>query len=137
MSEVFDHAAVRHWHDACLLESEERLPNSDQLFGIAAECAIKFALAQMPNCVQAGRLAKHYREHVDVLWDQIPLQNLQKRFPGLVAVAKANKPFADWSTDQRYEPDASISPAAVQSHREATKRLLGSLSLLGRRQRSS
>ena len=44
MTEAYDVAATRHFRDGQLLESEDRLSNADQLFGFAAECAIKAAL---------------------------------------------------------------------------------------------
>jgi hypothetical protein len=44
MSEVFGDAALRHWQDASLLESNKRVCNADQLFAMATECAIKVAL---------------------------------------------------------------------------------------------
>jgi hypothetical protein len=136
MPEVYDDAAQRHWLDASLLEKEKRLSNADQLCGIAAECAIKFAVSHLPGCLQEGKLSKSYRKHVELLWDLVPLQGLQKRFPGLIAIIRAGRPFSDWSIDQRYEPDSFIHADAAERHREAAKRLLGSVSLLGTRRRS-
>lgn len=134
MPEAFPDAALRHWYDAVFLEADKRLPNADQLFGIAAECAIKSALVQLPSFAEEGTLTKHYREHVDVLWARVPLQgNLHKRFPNLVAVLKPGNQFSDWSVDQRYGSDEAIEPAAMLRHREAAKRLMGAVSLLGKR----
>lgn len=133
MPEAYGDAALRHWSDAVFLESDKRLPNADQLFGIAAECAIKAAVAQIPSCAAGGVLTKRYREHVEILWDRVPLQDVHKRFPGLVALLKAGRPFADWGIEHRYEPDSATHPAAMLRHCEAAKRVLGAVSLLGRR----
>ncbi|NJM10773.1 MAG: hypothetical protein HC889_01610 [Synechococcaceae cyanobacterium SM1_2_3] len=50
MSEAEDYssAAFRHWEDAQLLAGENRVENADQLYGLAAECAIKKALIELP-----------------------------------------------------------------------------------------
>lgn len=134
MPEAFPDAALRHWYDAVFLEADKRLPNADQLFGIAAECAIKAALVQLPAFAADGTLTKHYREHVDVLWARVPLQGvLHKRFPNLVAVLKPGNQFSDWNVDQRYESDSATDSAVMLRHREAAKRVLGAVSLLGKR----
>lgn len=69
MSECFDVAAVRHFRDGGLLSEQGSVENADQLFGFAAECAIKSALVTLPGCQQGGTLSEKYREHVDRLWD--------------------------------------------------------------------
>ena len=136
MPECFDVAAVRHFRDGGILSERQSLENADQLFGFATECAIKSVLVTLPGCVQQGELAKKYREHIDQLWDLVPLQGLQRRYPGLFAVLRGLKqPFGDWSTDQRYGPDDTITAEALARHREAAKRLLGSIGLTGQRGR--
>ena len=131
MAESYTEAALRHWTDGLLLERERRLSNADHLFGFAAECAIKVALTQVPGCQVGGRLHRRYLEHVDKLWSLLPLQGIQARFPGLVAVLKAGTPFDDWEIDQRYAADDEISEEAAARHRNAAKRLLGALGLSG------
>ena len=83
MTECFDVAAVRHFRDGDFLREQQCLDNADQLFGFAAECAIKSALVTLPGCLQDDGLAKKYKEHVDQLWDLAALQSLQKRYRGL------------------------------------------------------
>jgi hypothetical protein len=130
--EAFDVAAVRHWRDGVLLEGESRLSNSNQLFGFAAECAIKAALVALPGFIDANHeLMNRYREHIDVLWDRVHLQGIQKRFPALVAVLRADNPFHDWTTDHRYAHDEVGAPAARIRHRDTAKRLIGAVGLLG------
>lgn len=122
MAEAFNTAALRHWRDGVLLEQEARISNSDQLYGFAAECAIKSALSHAPG-----------RKHIDLLWDSIPVQSVQRRFPGLAAVLRLDNPFRDWTTDDRYAEDDAVSLTALAAHRDATRRLLGAVGLLGTR----
>lgn len=133
MAEDYGVAAVRHYNDAVLLEEHARISNADHHFGFAAECAIKSVLVDLPGFVTAGRLDAAYHKHVNQLWDSVPLQNVHRRHRTMVAVLKQQRPFHDWSVDQRYETDGTITPAAAANHKQAAKRLLGSVGLLGTR----
>lgn len=134
MSEDFAGAAFRHFRDGTLLEGERRIPNADQLFGFAAECAIKSALVGLPGCAESGRLTQEYRVHIDKLWNLAQVQNIQKRYPVLVALLKGlPQPFADWSTNQRYGPDGMVTEVALKCHHRAAVRVLGSVGLTGAR----
>jgi hypothetical protein len=136
MPECFDVAAIRHFRDGGHLSELQSLENADQLFGFAAECAIKSALITLPGCVESGGLTDKYREHVGRLWDLAALQGLQRRYPGLfVILRELRRPFADWSTNQRYGPDGAITPEVLDRHREAARRVLGSVQLIGQRKR--
>lgn len=132
MTEVFDIAALRHWRDGVLLERETRPSNANQLYGFAAECAIKSALVGSPGFVDADdQLMNRYREHIDTLWDRVPLQSIQRRFPGLAAVLQLANPFKEWTTDHRYAADDAGTPAARVRHRDTARRLMGAVGLLG------
>lgn len=134
MPEDYAVAATRHFRDGGLLEESRRVANADQLFGFAAECAIKSALVELPGFVAGGTLAPAYHKHVNELWDFVSLQGIQKRYPGLVVVLKGlQQPFADWSTDQRYGPDGVVTGEAIGRHRQAAARVLGSVGLSGTR----
>lgn len=127
-------AAIRHFRDGDVLRERSSLENADQLFGFSAECAIKSALVTLPDCNQGGGLAGKYREHVDRLWDLAALQSIQRRYPGLYGILRGlRQPFADWSTDQRYGPEGAVTIEALDRHREAAKRILGSVGLTGQR----
>ena len=88
MREDFPGAATRHFRDGALLEENRRISNADQLFGFAAECAIKSALMGLPGYAESGALAGPYHKHVDQLWDLVSVQGIQKRYPGLVVLLK-------------------------------------------------
>ncbi|MEK7704493.1 MAG: hypothetical protein AAB426_05995 [Myxococcota bacterium] len=134
MTEVYDEAAMRHYRDGELLRREDRVANADQLYGLAAECAIKSALVCLTGSASDGQLVTQYKEHIDRLWDIAPVQGLQKRYPRLAAVLKALRPFDDWSIRQRYEGDDAVGPDALEHHRRAASRILGSLQLHGARE---
>lgn len=134
MPETYDKAAFRHWSDAEFCVGDQRHPNADQLYGFAAECAFKAALIKIPGCLSSGALQKKYREHVNELWEVIPVQSVHSSVPGLVPLLRTPaKPFADWSIDQRYESGEAISADRVKKHREAARRILGAVGLLGER----
>jgi hypothetical protein len=131
MTAAFDHAATRHWSDARLLEDEGRLPNADHLFGLAAECAIKSALVQLSELTPGGELAAGYQEHIEKLWDHARLHGFQRTFPNLQAVLRLPNPFDDWKVDQRYERGNAVTVDVKNRHRDAAKRVLGAVRLLG------
>lgn len=134
MPEDYAAAATRHFRDAALLEESRRVANADQLFGFAAECAIKRALVELPGFLAGGRLDPAYHKHVNQLWDCVPLQGIQRRYPTLMVLLKGlRQPFRDWSTDQRYGPDGVVTGEAIERHRKAAVRVLGSVGLYGTR----
>jgi len=127
-------AASRHFEDGSLLHRHGRLDNADQLYGLAAECGIKLALAQLPNLSRNGSLGKGLRVHVNDLWERAKLSSLQRRYRALLQVLTGlRNPFADWSIDQRYGPDNIVSRAALEKHREAAVRVLRSVGVTGTR----
>lgn len=128
MPEVFDEAALRHYHDAELLIEQSRLANADQLYGFAAECAIKLAWS--------SRNSECPHTHINELWDKIPLQKLQKLYPALLSILKQPNPFVNWSVSQRYESDQIVNVQTVEGHRKSAKRILGCVGLIGGRQTS-
>jgi hypothetical protein len=137
MAEAYADAAVRHWSDAEFFTGNARLPNADQLYGFAAECALKAVLFKAPACVAGGALQKRYKEHVNDLWELVPLQSIEKIAAGLVPLLRMPaKPFADWSVDQRYESGETITQEVVKKHRDAARRALGAAGLLGERRGS-
>jgi hypothetical protein len=134
MAEAFKESAMRHWNDASLLERNGRRANANQLYGFAAECAIKTALCQLPGFAHDGELSKHYRAHINELWGKVHPQQLQKRFPTLMALLKLTNQFHDWSVDNRYAAEETVSEEAFNRHRDTARRLLGSVGLSGSRQ---
>jgi hypothetical protein len=132
MTEDYASAARRHFLDGRILRSKGRIPNSDQLFGFAVECALKSVLVCLPGCASGGALQLKYREHVDALWGLVPLQGIQKRSKSLFVVLRSlREPFDDWSTSQRYESDRAVDAVAAERHFCVAKRVCGALEFLG------
>lgn len=126
MPEDFPASAVRHWRDGNLLQDNGRTANADQLYGFAAECALKSVLI-----LAAGGVDEFQRQHIDVLWDRMPLLRVHRGYPSVVAVLRRANPFADWTTNQRYGADGLVRLPAVVLHRQAAARLLGAVGLTG------
>lgn len=135
MSEAYDDAAVRHWKDADVLEASGRLDNSDHLLGLSAECAIKSALKARgkPFVDEDGDLLGRYWHHIDLLWDRVHLQSLQRSHPGLVALLQSENAYDDWSIEHRYGRTGAVSAEAHARHKAGSKRLLSAVGLLGMR----
>lgn len=135
MIEAFEQAALRHYEDAETLKDRGAYPNADHLFGFAAECALKVALARTPGQLTGeGNLTKGYYLHINKLWGPAALLMSSTRlFPGLYTVLKSTNPFNDWSEEQRYASGEYITPAVVEKHRSAAQRLMGAVNLKGKR----
>lgn len=129
--ENYAEAALRHWNDAQLLEKENRVENADHHYGFAAECAIKKVLVALPAFSNKGELDDSYRKHVNILWEKVNYQSLQKSYPLLSALLKSTNHFSDWHVNQRYVADGLITKAALELHKKFAIRLLGSVNLLG------
>lgn len=131
--EDYSSAAARHWKDAELLARENRVENADHHYGFAAECAIKKTLVTLHAFSASGVLGTAYKQHINMLWDKVGHQSLQKSYPKLLAILKAANAFADWDVSQRYFVDGTVTSAALASHKKMTSRLLGAVNLPGER----
>jgi hypothetical protein len=122
----FAAAARRHWVDAELLRGNERLGNADQLYGLAAECALKrLAIGQgWAKTTTDGDLDKHatpkgIRTHVNLLWPEFQARQAGRASQAGTLPAGDN-PFFDWEMAQRYRADAELPDATrVKQHRDA------------------
>lgn len=105
MHENYTEAAERHQHDAKLLDKYGRLDNADQLYGFAAECALKAAL------VQLGRFRDdQHKVHINDLWDKMQATSFQLERRG--APGPGAFPDAEWAALER-APAAYRLPAIV------------------------
>lgn len=132
--ENFADAAGRHWLDAQLLERETRYQNADQLYGIAAECALKAALiTATSNRDENSGLRKDYKTHIDVLWDRIGPSAFPRHLPSLQPLLKMENPFSDWGVEQRYWENGTVDPATLDKHKSMTRRLVFAAGIIGTR----
>ncbi|MBI5485737.1 MAG: hypothetical protein HY905_00230 [Deltaproteobacteria bacterium] len=131
-------SARRHWSDAeYLLGAPQtpdllRSPNADQLYGFAAECALKAALLGTHPVVQRADGSidpKELRIHINVFWPQYHVRIAGRRARHLVVAWRGREnPFADWTTDLRYAANEDLPKGdAVGMHRRAAKACLGVL----------
>ena len=63
-------ASKRHYSDALFLQSNSRLPNAAQLFGLAAECGLKALIEKILN-IKKGEWPSQFRQHANVLVDSM------------------------------------------------------------------
>lgn len=113
----FPDAMDRHWQDAELLHTNQRLANADHLYGLAAECGLKALLEQDGNRIE-GRT----RRHINQIWGEC----------GSLAVGRAGatsdfnpevNPFHDWRIDDRYAHRRSIGSEQLQRHRSGAEQV--------------
>jgi len=128
LDENFTQAALRHVRDARLLEQEKRIENADQLYGLAAECAIKSTLP--PNSSDT---------HIKDLWGKS--RNHPTTDPKLAAVLKGDgtvkkyNPFNDWEISQRYCCNGYLSFDSMDKHKKATEKIMFAIGITGVRQK--
>jgi hypothetical protein len=119
MDEDFPNAARRHWRDGETLMEQERLENADQLYGFAAECALKSALVTLGSFQE-----EVHRRHINELWNKMQRTSFSRRYPGLARLLTGSNPFADWEVRQRYFADGYVSDETLQRHKDRARRLL-------------
>jgi hypothetical protein len=118
-------AAKRHWDAAEVLNESGRVFGADQLFGLAAECALKAIMVGFGAHVESGDLVeKSHRNHIDLLWSEFQCFARGRSMSRYLTPLQAFRvnPFADWSIIQRYLADADLpSGSALDLHRKASR----------------
>jgi len=121
----FSDAAMRHWKDAQTLSEKGRWANASQLFGLAAECALKQALIAtnqvrtLPDgdIVQGQRARRHVNQELYDEYCQNQPTELRRAYP-----MPAQNPFQDWCIDQRYWSDGDVpTEHQMRAHENAAK----------------
>jgi len=119
-------AASRHWDDAELLEGNKRFPNSDQLYGLAAECALKAVMVALgaPTTTEGDLSEISHRQHIDALWpvfQSFASGRRGSRYLSPLRKFDAN-PFEDWNVVHRYAADSTApSGSARTNHSKAAR----------------
>jgi len=119
MDENFRNAARRHWNDGRTLTNCNRMDNADQLYGFAAECALKSALVVLGLFHEQA-----HRKHINELWSKMQGTRFYSAFPGLAQLLVGTNPFADWDVRQRYFEDGYITEQVLQKHEDCARRIL-------------
>ncbi|HRS17559.1 MAG TPA: hypothetical protein P5234_15090 [Thermoanaerobaculaceae bacterium] len=130
MSTDYVDAATRHRSDADLLHDSKRWPNADQLYGLAAECALKAVMKALGMAVRAdgAPLEHHHRVHIDKLWGEFLSLANGSGGASYAALLTPTNPFANWSVEQRYHCTSSIAQTTVEDHKNGTTAVFSVLS---------
>lgn len=122
MSLDFKDAAQRHWSDAELLYAEQRWPNADQLYGVAAECSLKAIMKSLGMPIDSHDKPKdrRHRVHINRLWSEFQTFAQGKGASTYAAMLPSTNPFLDWGVDQRYWHSNQIAQTTVQPHRQGS-----------------
>ncbi len=122
----FEDSAKRHWSDAKLLIENNRLPNADQVFGLSAECALKYIMLKNGLVLEDGKpKEKKFRKHIDELWDHFRdfIENRNGVF-FMSFTGIGSNPFHDWDIGQRYHNSQYIRLESVKNHEKAVDNII-------------
>ncbi|MBF0097621.1 MAG: SAM-dependent methyltransferase [Magnetococcales bacterium] len=120
----FKGAFARHQDDADLLYRHMRWENADQLYGLAAECGLKFLMQAFGMELEGNApKLKEDRRHINELWGRY--EHYQQGRP--IYALSSEDPFQNWNVSQRYCVDASFDQARVDPHRAGACEIAGLL----------
>ena len=115
LTEDFLDAMDRHWQDAELLHSSERLANADHLYGLSAECGLKALLEQDRKPID--------RCHINELWRNCG-SLVEGRAGSTSDFNPDANPFDDWRISDRYaHREEIISGRELQRHRSGAEQV--------------
>jgi hypothetical protein len=129
MSINYRASAQRHYSDAEFLQDSKRMPNADQLYGLAAECALKSVMVSLGADTSAsGDLTdRQHRVHVDELWTEFRAFAEGRKGHRYLSKITLENPFEDWRVEHRYADDEHVQPKAVYAHRDGARAALVAL----------
>ena len=124
MTVDFLDASNRHHSDASFLFEDHRYPNADQLYGLAAECALKDILRRLYSGTidKDGFLlinGKKVKGHVNEFWGVFSGM-VSGRTESQFGLFSMDAPFGNWSVHQRYTLSSDISKETVEAHKRAS-----------------
>jgi len=122
----FPKSALRHMHDAKLLEASNRLPNAGYLYGYVAECGLKALLAWHGHPTDpegSFERSSGFRYHVDELVIAARFASLRLYVGGragakYLAMIPSIDAFSDWKVYHRYFSEAAL-PASFSKWKAA------------------
>lgn len=128
----FGEAALRHSRDAEILHEKRRSSNSDQLYGLSAECALKEIMVTLgAEITSHGDLVdRSQRKHIDTLWTEFQAFAAGRKGARYLSPLSSfgHNPFSDWSIEHRYGPDSNApSGSAIVEHIKACRACLVAL----------
>lgn len=125
----FSGAGRRHYQDAELLKSNNRIPNAGHLFGFAAECGIKALLVShgLSTDPTTGDLVEtkpyKYKTHVNVLINNVQTFSGSPGYSKYVGMMPNLKAFSNWDTSHRYYDELLI-PTSFTDWRTAAEEVI-------------
>lgn len=120
MSTDYLDAHERHWLDAELLYSYDRLANADHLYGLASECGLKRLMLVFGMRFDSRHdipLTRDDRQHIDAIWDRYEAYR-SGHHHGVSYILSPDNPFDDWHISQRYAHRSDLTKADVNRHRD-------------------
>ena len=116
-------AMNRHWQDAELLCSKERLANSDHLYGLSAECGLKALMEKFGMKMEKNMPPSDDRKHIN--------NGLYDRYETYREGANATRfqlpwqdshfPFENWEVDDRYANRGHFVEDRLKKHRSGAE----------------
>ena len=120
----FRDAAERHFEDAEYLEVDERLANTDHLYGLAAECALKAVMRGLGMNLRPDGAPdqSQHRVHIDGLWGEfVTFSQNRGGIKYTSSIASTNNPFSDWEVGLRYNHRNDITSEMLTRHKNGAK----------------
>lgn len=119
MQSDFLDAHDRHWQDAEMLYSAQRLANADHLYGMAVECGLKrlmLAFGMPFDDQQSKPVDRKDQQHAERIW--VRYDTYRSGFHQGTEYGLSNpNPFGDWHASQRYASQSEFSMQRVAPHR--------------------
>ena len=112
-------AGRRLYQDGDHLWAERRYGSATHLFGLAAECAIKAAMKNVPP---SDRKLPH--EHLPELLTQARRLGWGRRYQGLLQLIAHAEYMDGWYINNRYWPDGAFDEASCTRFRDHARRTL-------------
>lgn len=127
----YGQAARRHWEDAGYLEAAQRVGNADQLYGVAAECALKAVMVKLGAATTSEGDLRKGKTHLPQIWDEFwAFASGRTASRYLAVLGQSDNPFTDWQIYQRYAADSSLpSVGAMGNHKQASRACMDALDL--------
>ncbi|MEA3259794.1 MAG: hypothetical protein U9Q93_07020 [Pseudomonadota bacterium] len=113
----FKQSALRWFNDGECLFKATRYGGASHAFGIAAECALKHAMDNLPG----GERELPYK-HLPELIDDAKRWFSGRTSRGLYQLINSQSYMAEWSIGNRYWPDNSFSQEASERFRDHARR---------------
>jgi hypothetical protein len=114
----FADAHQRHLKDANILYTQNRLANSDHLYGLSAECGLKALMVKFGMSITDGKPTNiKDRVHAKKVWDRYETYR-QGHALGTQYPLPSSNPFLDWDVSQRYTDQQYFTTRIVTPHKQ-------------------